>query len=655
MLKKLFIIYFLLLTAKITAQIVDPSLVEAEKRQFKNSVAMSKIVYPGDETIDVKYYRLNLKLTASPDYLRGSVQVDAVPSGNSLEAFFLDLSNNLYVDSVLTGNTKLQFTQNNDKLIITLPGTYQHGQKFSVIIFYEGVPVSNGFRSFEFGSHSGQPVIWTLSEPYGARDWWPCKDNPADKADSSQMNITCSVNLTGVSNGVLQNVIDNGDGTHTFYWYNKYPIANYLISLAISNYTEYKTYFHYSSADSMLVVHYIYPENFSRYKPLLDKTTDALRIFSDRYGLYPFIDQKYGHAEFGWGGGMEHQTLTSLGSFSESIIAHELAHQWFGDMITCKNWHEIWMNEGFATYSEAVYFEAADGEAAYNSYITSLMFYAKTAKGSVYADDISSPDIIFDFARSYAKGAIVLHTLRGVVGDSVFFRIMRAYAASPSLRFGNASTDDFRDVADSVSGEDLAYLFDEWVNGTGYPHYSYGWNFQQADKNDFIINFELNQSDNKDPEFFTMPVSIKITTASGDTLFRIFNNAKRQSFQFEVKGRPQYISFDPGNWIMKEVSTTDSIDITKPVSFNLKQNYPNPFNPSTKIKYEIPVNIQGYVPIRLIVYNSLGSQVAVLVNEEKPAGIYEVELNSSGLASGVYFYVLTAPGYKSVKKMMVLK
>ena len=313
------------------------------------------------------------------------------------------------------------------------------------------------------------------------------------------------------------------------------------------------------------------------------------------------------------------------------------------------------MNEGFATYSEAVYFEAIGGSSAYSSYIESLMSYAKTAKGSVYADDISSPDKIFDYARTYAKGAIVLHTLRGVVGDSVFFRIMKTYAASPSLRFGNASTNDFRNVAETVSGEDLSYLFDEWVNGNNYPHYSYSWDFQQIDQDNFLINFNLSQAANSEPTFFTMPVTIKIHTAEGDTLFRIFNNSIQQSFEFNVKGRPQYLSFDPGNWIMKEVSSTDSIDITKPDEFRLEQNFPNPFNPSTKIQYSIPVNAEAYIPVKLIVYNSLGQKIKILVNEEKPAGTYEVEFNNPGLASGIYFYELIVPGYKSVKKMMVLK
>lgn len=638
----------------ISAQSVDPSIVEIEKRQFEKSIEVSKILYPGDARIDVKYYKLDLTLTSSPDYLAGSVRVDAVPTVDMLDTFFLDLSNYLNVDSIVSESNRLSFIHQDNKLKITLPRTYQSNENFSVIIYYQGVPVSNGFGSFEFGSHDGKPVIWTLSEPYGARDWWPCKDDPDDKADSSQVNLNCSNNLIPVSNGILQKVIEYRNGTHTYFWFNKHPIANYLISMAITNYTVYNTYFHYSPEDSMLVVHYIYPENFNGLKSLLDKTINMLSIFSNKYGLYPFIDQKYGHAEFGWSGGMEHQTITSLGSFGESIIAHELAHQWFGDMITCMNWHEIWLNEGFATYSEAIYSEAVN-ESSYGSYIESLMSYAKNANGPVYADDISSASTIFDYARSYAKGAVVLHMLRGVVGDSTFFKIMKSYAASPKLRYSNASTADFKNVADSVSTEDLTYFFDEWIYGSNYPHYTYNWNFHKQINNTYKINFQLTQSVNSYPGFFTMPVNIEVHTTDSDTTFRIFNNERSQDFELYVIGKPEYLSFDPENWIMKTVSSTDSIDITKPDSYVLEQNYPNPYNPLTTIRYEIPVSVQGFVPVKLTVYNSLGQQVAVIVDEEKPAGTYEVEFKMNGLSSGIYYYEFSSPGYSTTKKMVVEK
>ena len=310
-------------------------------------------------------------------------------------------------------------------------------------------------------------VIWTLSEPYGASDWFPCKDTPADKADSSDVWITVDKNLYGVSNGILIGIVKNPDNTSTYKWTNKYPIAQYLISLAISDYTIYKNYFKYSEKDSMPVINYIFPENLASYKANLDKVPNMLRVTSDYFGLYPFIKEKYGNAEMGWkgGGGMEHQTVSSMSNFSETVLVHELVHQWFGDKITCRDWQDIWLNEGFATYGEMLYAQKVYGDSAYNDFVTLEMARAKNAKGSIYVQDISSISEIFNGNRSYSKGGIVLHMLRGVVGDSIFFKILKTYSNDPLVAYGTAVTADFQRDAEAVYGEDLEYFFNEWIYG----------------------------------------------------------------------------------------------------------------------------------------------------------------------------------------------
>ena len=240
-------------------------------------------------------------------------------------------------------------------------------------------------------------------------------------------------------------------------------------------------------------------------------------------------------------------------------------------------------------------------------------------------------------------------------GDSVFFNILKSYASSPELRYRNAATDDFKNIAEQVYGKDLTYFFNEWIYGKNYPHYQYGWSFQNDGVNTYQIILRLTQSYNSDPGYFTMPVEIKVHTTSKDTIVKIFNDQNPQEFEFSVTGKPEYLVFDPNNLIMKEVEITDTVDITKPETYILDQNYPNPFNPSTTIRYEIPVSQQGFVPVKITVFNALGQQIAVLVNEEKPAGIYEVKLDIPGLSSGIYFYKLTAPGFSIVKKMVVSK
>ncbi len=659
--KKTSIYYYLLIALFFApncfSQLNKRNLVNAEKYQLQKFYKINKILYPGDSSINITYYGLNLNITYSPNYLKGIATINAKSTENGLTNFFLDLQDTMHVDSVLLNSSQIYFKHSLAKLEIALPRSYNIGEQFSVVIYYQGIPGSSGFGSFEFSSHNNAPAIWSLSEPYGASDWFPCKDTPADKADSSDVWVTCSNSLTAASNGTLQAVVDNGDGTHTFKWKNIYPIAQYLISIAISNYTVYTTYYHYAPSDSMPIVFYIYPEDYNIAKPYLDKVANMIAIFSKFYGPYPFLKEKYGEAQFGWGGGMEHQTMTSLGGFDEDLEAHELAHQWYGDKITCADWQDIWLNEGFASFSEAVYFGAVSGLNSYNLMMNSFMDNAKNAVGSIYVQNISNVNSIFDYDRSYAKGAVVLHMLKGIMGDSLFYQLMKTYASDPKVAYGAATTANFEADAEKVYGSSLSYFFNEWIYGENYPHYSVSWNYNFISNNIYSVNLNLSQTTNTNPAFFTMPIQIQVKTSAGDTLVTIFNNRQNQLISFNVKGTPQYINFDPNNLILKDISIIDSIDLTKPQTFTLYQNYPNPFNPSTTINYSIPVNSKGFIQVKLIVYDELGNIVARLVDKAEPAGTYSVKFppGNKHLASGVYYYQIIAGDNIQTKNMVLLK
>ena len=646
--------FFLITSHLVFAQIFKNELVESEKQHFTNLQKLSNVQYPGDATIDVTYYKLDLKLTYESQNLDGIVTVNFKSVSGSLASFYLDLQNSLSVDSVTMNGNEITFTHSANKLIINLPTPLSQGQEGSVIIYYHGVPGSSGFGSFEFGtSKDGGQAIYTLSEPYGASDWWPCKDTPADKADSSDVWITVADSLTAVSNGLLQEVIDNGNGTKTFKWKNSYPIAQYLISLAIANYATYTTYFKYAVADSMPITNYIYRSDSTQNTiDLLNLVATMIGIYSDHYGPYPFLREKYGHAEFGWGGGMEHQTITSIGGFYESLIAHELAHQWFGDKVTCKTWNDIWLNEGFATFSEALYYEYKYGEQAYVTYIEGLMGNAKKDKSnSVYVNDISSVSRIFNSSTTYAKGGIVLHMLRGIVGDTDFFNILRSYNSDPRFAYGVASTSDFVSVAENISGKDLGYFFNEWLYGVTYPNYRYSWNYTNIGAGNYQIGFNINQVAHTNPDYFTMPIQLKVTTDSGDTLITIFNDKAVQSFNFEVKELPSDLVFDPNNFIMKNATLTEVPKEIYPDKYVLDQNYPNPFNPATVLRYRLPKRTH----VKLTVTDITGKQVAVLVNEEQAMGYHSVPFDGSKYASGVYFYTLETTDFRQTKKMVLMK
>ncbi|MCH7721806.1 MAG: T9SS type A sorting domain-containing protein [Bacteroidetes bacterium] len=643
------------LTTGLFAQEFDHRIAEMEKAAHSNFFSLSKVNYPGDSKIDVTYYKLDLTLTHTPNYLIGAVTVNARVDTLSITNLFLDLRDNMDVDSVLLNGTATTFDHSNNELTIDLDRVYVQNEIFSVVVFYQGVPVTSGFSSFKFGTHDGQPIISTLSEPYGASDWWPCKDTPADKVDSADIWITVDQSMIPVSNGMIQEIILNGDGTHTYKWKEQYPIVHYLISLAITNYHQYDTYYHYSSTDSMIITHYSYPERFNNSrKALLDETSAMIEVFSQRYGEYPFIYERYGHAEFTgmFGGAMEHQTCSSMGFYGQGIIAHELAHQWFGNMITCKDWHHIWLNEGFATYSEGVYYEAIGGQSAYDQFIVSEMNYAKQAQGTIWVQNINSIGEIFNGNRTYAKGGIVLHMLRGVVGDSTFFDIMRTYAAHPDYAYNVATTEDFQAVAESVYGQPLDYFFQEWIYGEKYPIYNVAWTYNEIGGDVWRVHINIEQTPRTNPKYFTMPIKINISTTNGDTLVTIFNDQLIQDFEIDVNGGPLGLQFDYGNWMLKTLSITTGVDDKITINeYSLDQNYPNPFNPSTKIKYQIAKS--GFVELKIC--NVLGKEVSILVNKEMQAGSYEIEFDASNLSSGIYFYTLNAGKFIQTRKMIYLK
>jgi aminopeptidase N len=335
---------------------------------------------------------------------------------------------------------------------------------------------------------------------------------------------------------------------------------------------------------------------------------------------------------------MENQTISSMGAFNDDIIAHELAHQWFGNKTTCFNWENIWLNEGFATYGQAIYHEEAEGQESYDNFIKSTMSNAKQAEGTIYVTDVANINQIFDGNRSYAKGCIVLHMLRGVVGDSAFFSILKTYSAA--FAYKNAVTQDFQNVAENVSGLDLEYFFREWIYGENYPVYNVSWTTENISSNQYKATINIVQDVNLNPQFFTMPVQIKIFMQSGDTIVTVFNNQQSQAFDFTLNSKPLDYKIDPDNLILKSVRGEN---IT-PVGFALLQNYPNPFNPSTTISFQLgrPSNVT------ITIYDILGNEVAQLLNGYLREGTYNTDFIPYGLASGTYFYYLSAMDYDNV-------
>jgi aminopeptidase N len=506
------------------------------------------------EDFDVKYWNIALDVTDLNGHLiTGHVTTIAEPVVDGVSEVQYNFNNVMTVDSVKAAGQIVDYTHSNDIITADLDRTYDTGETFTTIVYYHGHPEASGFGSFTWNTHNGQPIISTLSEPEGARDWWPCKDRPNDKADTSDIFITVPDDLVATSNGTLISNVDNGNGTRTFHWHNHYPITTYLVCVSISNYQSFTDWYVTTEGDSMPIVNYVYPEHYANAVTDLSVTAGAIEFFATKFGEYPFLEEKYGHSIFPWGGAMEHQCNTSYGQGLirgdhryDYIVVHELSHQWFGDMISPDIWPEIWMNEGFASYAEPLYFENLEGFQAYHDYMVNDNWVVDPS-GPIY-----DPDELFSGNTVYNKGSWVLHMLRGVMGDMAFFAGLHAYATDPTFMYKVTTTRQFQAVMEQFYGDDLGWFFDEWVWGMNRPWYGYSWMSEDLGNGQYEIFFHINQNQpSPAPNVFTMPIQLYPRISGQDTLITVFNDSRSDDFRFVVNGNPSTIRFDPNDWILK--------------------------------------------------------------------------------------------------------
>jgi aminopeptidase N len=520
---------------------------------------------------DLKYHRLEWHVDPAINYIRGAVTSYFVPTVGALDTLYFDMSDTLDVDSIAYHGQALTHTHLPGHLLeIYLPGIVTLGSLDSITVWYQGAPVGTGFGSFIQNQHNNTPVLWTLSEPYGAKDWWPCKNGITDKIDSIDVFVTSPVGNRVASNGVLVSVTP-GLGVNTHHWKHRYPIASYLIAFATTNYVTYSDWAPYNG-DTLEILNYVFPEDsadFAYYTPFL---VPVIQLYDSLFGIYPYQDEKYGHAQFGWGGGMEHQTMSFVVSASFELIAHELAHQWFGDKVTCNSWQDIWLNEGWATYCSGLCYEHGLGTLPWADFKTQRMDAVMSQPGgSVWVDDTSAVGRIFNGRLSYSKGAMVLHQLRWVIGDSAFFAATRNYMSAPSLAYGFATTSDFQAEMEASSGMNLNQYFADWYYGEGYPTYLSAWG-QQAD----TISIELDQmaSMPSSVPFFALPVPVKLSNGSQDTTVVLQNTFNGEIFKIKVPFMVTSVVIDPDNWLInQEVSVVATDDALERQNVEM---YPNP-------------------------------------------------------------------------------
>ncbi len=518
----------------------------ARKKQFAMEMFLGADKQAASQAeYDVLFYDLDLTMDHVAQVVSGTVSMRATPTGSAIDTVDINLLDNMTVSAVTMNGSPVAFSHFLDLITVTLDASYAVGDTFTVDVTYSGTPSASA-GAFGFDTYSGKPMIWSLSEPYGARSWWPCKDLAADKPDSIDFRITVDTSLTVASNGLLRSTSVSGS-QKTWYWHESYPIATYLVSVAIHPYVVFSDWYHYGPTDSMEIRNYAFANHLSTVQNESAPTADMITHFSDIYGQYPFVNEKYGHAEFLWGGAMEHQTMTSMGFWNESVVAHELAHQWFGDMITCNTFNHIWLNEGFATYSEALWDEFQYGRSTFKKTMKSTRYFGA---GTVYVSDLTDWNRIFDSNLSYNKASWVLHMLRHVVGDSTFFNILQTYYADPAVQYGSATTAQFQSICESVSGMDLNAFFQQWIYGEYYPIYSYSWTPTPASGGyDVALTIEQKQTN----QLFTMPIDVYFQFASGNTTLVVRDSLATQDFTLHVNSEPTDVRLDKALWILKAV------------------------------------------------------------------------------------------------------
>lgn len=613
-------------TAKEIALKERPSRIYTEGDQNRSGAS---------QNFKVNYYRCNWYIDPAIRYITGTVTVyfTLTASTNSIK---LDLSNSLQTDAV-TGTKVSGFTHTSDVLSINFTSSFAAGYRDSINISYHGVPDNTGFGSFITDVHNGIPVAWSLSEPYGSKDWWPCKNNMQEKADSLDVFIKHPSQYKAASNGLLQSevLVDNGLKLITHYKH-RYPIATYLVCFAVTNYTVFENNIPLGSTNLPMIT-YCYPESKTLFESRTPLVINAMKLYHEKFGDYPFLKEKYGHVQFNWGGGMEHQTNSFIVTASESLMAHELAHQWFGDKVTASGWENIWLNEGFATFCTYYYLE--------NKSSTPTTFYRKALirdvtsemGGSVKVYDTTDLNAIFSSRLSYNKGAFLLYMLRHKISDSLFFKGVKTYLNTPGVAYGNATTNDFKKIMENVGGQNLDRFFYQWYEKEGYPSYDIKW----SSLGDNYVRLQINQqSSHPSVLFFETELDLKFISGSREKTITVDSKFNGQVFLQDIGFIPDTVIVDPEAWLLSKNNSSTKINLPNSGA-GAATVFPNPLQTSSKLYLHDFKETVAEVNIFAANGQLVLSRTVNLVN-----GTTLINLNTTNWSRGVYTAKITSASEK---------
>lgn len=617
------LLFFLLTCKSIFSQDDQEWLhsVICKEQEHAASIVQNFTTHSNTGNTDIHYQRMHWTIDPDVFYIHGKIEYHFKSLENGLDSFVLDLTNTLTVDSIHSHGQSLIFEHIDQQLIIDLLNEVNENEVDSLTIWYQGIPSSTGLGSFVQGTHGAHKIIFTESAGYGSRDWWPAKQDLKDKIDSVDIFITTPDNCLAQGPGLLVEMQES-NGQRVHHWKHRHPIAQYLIGTAVTNFTSYIDYFEFTNGDTLPVLNYVYPEDVAEAKPVTQDILDVLGFYIETFGDYPF--EKYGHAQWNDGGGTELQTMSSIGTWDFSLLAHELAHMWFGDKVTCGSWEDVWLNEGFATYLTGLSYEKFPVYGSWNNWKASTSGAATSEPGgSVFVDDTTDVFRIFDGRLSYNKAAYVLHMLRWVLGDDNFFLACRNYLNHPDYAYDFATTPNFKSVLEDVHGDDLTWFFNDWYYGEGYPSYQVSWLMHHDS-----VTFILNQTpSHPSVDFFELEVPIQIKDGPRIYEFICDHQFQGQSFTFHAEGiEPDFFYLDLDKRILSRGNNFEEIStvLTKDLISTSISVQPQPA--TDMIKVEGPVS-----PLAIHVYSMYGVDMSVRYFGNSidisllPAGIYVLQ------------------------------
>lgn len=607
-----------------------------KKAQGKGTVAS-----PEEYDYDITGLTFNLEMSNTSTDIAGNVETNFRTLIAAFTTYAFELNNALTIDSVIIDNyTYTNVATNGSARKVSLISAYPANTNLSARVFYRGTAPSGNGQFFTGGLNhvklsSGSEIVYSLSDDLFADDWWPCKQSLQDKIDSVKMVITVPDSLAAATNGKLQSVV-SAAGEKVYNWRTDYPIEYYLIAVAIGPYKEYNYHMHFTdgSNDSMLVQNFVYdstafmtPGN----KAIIDSTGMMIDHFSKLFGRYPFDEEKYGHAMTVLNGGMEHQTMTfmSTQNIRTTLVAHELAHQWWGNSVTYGKWEDIWLSEGMATYTEQLFLEQFWGSAAAASTRFNVFNQVMAQPGgSVWVDDTTDVNRIFNGRLTYYKGAAVAHMLRYMAPeDSLFFKGLRTY--QQQYKYGTAVTADLKSIMEQAYGLSLDSFFRQWIYEQGYPTFNAKWA-----QGNTVVHIKLNQTtSHSSVPAFTMPVEVRVTSANGDTTVTVPVDGDSSHYIFLWDKEVTGISVDPDNHIVDRpgsvVNDPAVLSIDNTVVSDVKI-YPNPATDGWHID-----NLGGKAVLKLVdmsgkeIWTVLTTDKAYIPARNLPGGNYILQVTDA--------------------------